>query len=100
MYTIALVRAVMNCSTDRGSMFSVSGNMSANMGVAPRNTNALAVETNVKLGTMIASPEDRSNRSAASSRAAVHDVVRRPFLVPIHDSNIASQRLVQWPPTD
>ena len=59
------------------SRFSVSGRMSANTGRAPRRTNAFAVETNVKAGTITSSPGSMSSRRAAISSACVHEVVRR-----------------------
>ena len=51
-------------------MLSVSGRMSTNTGVAPRSTNALAVETNVNDGMMTSSPGPRSSSIAAISSAA------------------------------
>ena len=53
----------------------MSGRMSANTGLAPRSTKALAVETNVNDGTMTSSPGLRSSSSAAISRACVQEVV-------------------------
>jgi hypothetical protein len=55
----------------------VRGSMSANTTRAPRSAKADAVETKVKLGTMTSSPGPIESRSAASSRAWVHEVVRR-----------------------
>jgi hypothetical protein len=44
---MARVRGVIACSISRSSMLSVSGLTSTNTGLAPRSTNALAVETKV-----------------------------------------------------
>jgi hypothetical protein len=49
--------------------------MSANTGFAPRNTNALAVDTKVNEGMMISSPSRIPQRMAAISRADVQEVV-------------------------
>jgi hypothetical protein len=53
-------------------MFKVSGRMSMNTGVAPRKTNAFAVDTKVKEGIMTSSPAFTVSMAAISS-AAVHE---------------------------
>ena len=60
-------------------MLSVSGRMSTKTGVAPRSTNALAVDTNVNDGMITSSPTPTSLRIAAISRAAVQECVRSAF---------------------
>ena len=47
----------------------------AEHGRAPRITNALTLDTNVKAGTITSSPGLMSSRNAAISRACVQDVV-------------------------
>ena len=71
------MRGVIAASISRSSMFSVSGRISTNTGVAPRSTTALAVETKVKDGRITSSPGPRSHSSAANSSAAVQEVVSR-----------------------
>ena len=56
-------------------MFKVSFQTSKNTGIAPRKTNAFAVETKVKEGMITSSPSLISARIAAISKAAVHECV-------------------------
>ena len=91
----------MAASISVSSMFSVSGRMSTNTGVAPRSTNALAVETNVNDGMITSSPGPMSSSSAAISSAAVHEVreqrLRRtdpalePGLAPSGEASVAGE---------
>ena len=60
----------------------MSGRMSTNTGLAPRSTNALAVETNVSDGMITSSPGPMSSSIAAISSAAVHDGVNRALAQP------------------
>jgi hypothetical protein len=62
-------------STASTSMLSVHGSTSTKTGVAPRETNAFAVETNVNVGTITSSPAVTPARIAAISSAAVQDGV-------------------------
>jgi hypothetical protein len=78
-------------------MFIVSSRLSMNTGVAPRNTNAFAVETKVNDGTMTSSPGLMSSRIAAISSACVHDPVRSADGTPNFFSNNSRQRLVKGP---
>ena len=78
--------------------------MSTKMGLAPRRTTALAVETNVYDGRMTSSEGPKSHRIAAISRAEVQDVVSSTRWAPKLRSSIFSARLVNgplplaWPP--
>jgi hypothetical protein len=71
--------------------------MSTNTGVAPRSTNALAVETKVNDGMITSSPGCRSISSAAISSAAVHECVKSARGAPIRCSSHAWHRLVKRP---
>src|SRR5664280_417627 len=66
---------------------------------APRSANAFAVETKVKLGTMISSPGPVSSRSAAISRECVQLVVRRVG-TPKSAPRKASHSFVKGPPLE
>ncbi len=79
------------------SMFNVSGRMSTKTGVAPRSTNAFAVETNVNDGMMTSSPAPTPLRMAAISRAAVQECVRSAFWLPTRCSSQAQHRLENSP---
>ena len=78
-------------------MFSVSGRMSTNTGLAPKRTNALAVETKVNEGTITSSPGPRSQSMAAISRAAVQEGVSRTLWMPNRSSSSREHCLVKWP---
>ena len=65
----ALVLLVMAFSRRDSSMFMVSGRISTNTILAPRNTNALAVDTKVYDGMITSSPGCMSANKAAISRA-------------------------------
>ena len=78
-------------------MFSVSGRMSTKTGVAPRSTNALAVETKVNDGMITSSPGPTPLRMAAISSAAVQEWVRSAFWLPIRASSQAQQRFENSP---
>ncbi|MOA39220.1 hypothetical protein D3C78_1609810 [compost metagenome] len=67
-------------------MLGLLGSLSAKIIFAPRNTNALAVDTKVKDGMMISSPGCVLIKMAAISSASVQDVVSSTFLKPNFDS--------------
>ncbi len=71
-------------------MFSVSGSMSTKTGVAPRRTNALAVEENVNDGMITSSPGPTPASSAVISSAPVHECVMSTVRVPV------SSRISAW----
>ena len=69
------VRSVIASAARAGSRFSVSGSTSTKTGVAPRRTNALAVEENVNEGMITSSPGPTSDSSAVISSAPVQECV-------------------------
>jgi hypothetical protein len=73
---MARMRGVIRCSISRSVVLSVSDLVATNTGLAPGRM-TLAVETKVHNGTIFSSPGYRSQRSAASSSAVVHDVVSK-----------------------
>ena len=71
--------------------------MSTKTGIAPRSTNAFAVETNVNDGMITSSPGPTPLRMAAISRAAVHECVSSAFWLPMRSSSQAQHRLENAP---
>ncbi len=71
--------------------------MSTNTGVAPRSTNAFAVDTNVYDGMMTSSPGPTRARSAAISSADVQDCVSSARGTPSRSSSHRWHRLVNGP---
>ena len=94
---IAVVLAVIAVSAAAGSMLKVRGSMSTNTGTAPRDTIAVAVDENVKVGQMTSSPGLSPIRTAASSRACVHEVVRTTPRAPVTFWSNPTARLVNGP---
>ena len=94
---MALVRGVIAASMRASSMLSVSGRMSTNTGVAPRRTNALAVETKVNDGMITSSPGPTPARIAVISSAAVQEWVRSAFFAEVRFSSHAWHFLVNGP---
>ncbi len=78
-------------------MFSVSASTSTKTGVAPRSTNALAVETNVNDGMITSSPGPTPASSAAISSAPVQECVISTRRAPVSSPSSCSQRVVQGP---
>ena len=78
-------------------MFIVFGSISTKTTVAPLNTNASAVETNVYDGIITSSPSLISHKRAAISVACVHDVVRSALAVFVFSSSHALHFLVNSP---
>jgi hypothetical protein len=74
-----LVRGVIAASISVSSMLQVSSRISTNTGVAPRSTNAFAVDTNVNDGMRTSSPGPTSDSIAAISSAAVQECVSSTF---------------------
>ena len=74
MTMIALVRGVIAAAISSGSILNVSGSMSTNTGLAKRWVTHVAVEANVKLGSMTSSPGCRSMVIMARSSAEVQEV--------------------------
>lgn len=64
---------------------------------APRNTNAFAVERNVKLGIATLSLGLIFSNKDDISSASVQDLVRRAFLVPVNLMSCWWQRCVNGP---
>ena len=70
----ARVRGVMTRSIAAGSMLRVAGSRSANTGLAPARTTALAQETNVKLGSTTSSPGPTPESRTDASSAELHEL--------------------------
>jgi hypothetical protein len=88
---------VIAASMRASSIFSVSGRTSTKTGIAPRSTNALAVDTKVNDGMMTSSPGPTSARIAAISSAAVQECVSRARRAPVKRASHSLQRRVNVP---
>src|SRR5690554_783994 len=94
---MALVRGVIFVDTSSGSMFKVSGCMSAKTGVAPVYTTAWTVETKVIGVTITSSPGERSREAMARWSAAVQEFKPTQNLAPTFSANFFSNSSVFGP---
>src|ERR1019366_6058561 len=87
---MALVRAETLLETSLGSMFSVSGETSANTGVAPWYKMQLAVAQNVIGVVMASSPGPSPAANAAPCKAPVPELNQPARRAPPHAANRSS----------
>ena len=87
----------MSRSSKFSSRFRASDLISANIGFAPRKTNPLPVETNVKEGRITSSPGLMFSDKGLISGACVQEVHSKVLCPPRRFSRKAWQHFVWWP---
>src|SRR4030095_15036367 len=73
--------------------------MSQKIGLAPRYSTTLAVETHVNAGTITSSPGFSFNAATAMCRAVVHELVAMENFYPVKSLNESSNSLTYGPCT-